>query len=127
MNRMNAEHREEVDSDLLQDNLLWHPASCKIRALVVNGDHAGKNVAFAPPIEVIRRRDCVVWIRWASLGICLPHHYEARWVGIRKRLQQCGIDDREDCRICADAESQRENRDRRKGGIFAQYSRPVAN
>ncbi len=43
-------------------------------------------------------------------------------VGVWKRLEKNSVDDTEDCGVGADAEGEREDRDRGEAGIFAQHA-----
>ena len=49
------------------------------------------------------------------------------WIWIRQRTKQNSVDDAEDCGVCADTESQRENRDDGESGILRETAYAVAH
>src|SRR2546427_5045957 len=63
----------------------------------------------------------------AAAGIeRLPHHHEARGVGVRERLEQDRVHGTEDRRGAADTDGQGENADRGEAGCGAQAGRAIA-
>jgi hypothetical protein len=67
----------------------------------------------------------VIWISYGHLAEFRPRFgklEQLRRFRIWKRSQQHGIDDAEDRGVCADAERERERRDRSKARIFCEHS-----
>ncbi len=110
--RRDAERREEVGRDVHADDFFRRARSGQVDAVVVERrDPLECRRALAPADEV-RRREHVGAARPPRVGF--PHHDQASGIAERQRLEQHRVDDREDRRVRADAQRERQHRDRRE-------------
>jgi hypothetical protein len=121
--RTDAHYLEVVAADERAPRALGGVVDGDAERLIVLGDDVEHLRAIAEVDEVgIGPR--------AALPFAVLHREDANRRGIRRQRdgpEQDGLDPREDRRVGADAEPERENRGKRKAGILQQRPKGIAN
>src|SRR5262249_40412539 len=122
--RFHSEHVQVVGRHHPALQSLWLTSARQVHRYSI-GDRSGnlrEALALLAIVQKVRRRDALLFV----VTCPSPKPQQPLRLGERQRLQQHGVDDAEDRRIRADAQAERENRDRREALVFEQHSQAEA-
>ncbi len=113
-----TEQTKVVGRHFAGGQLLWNAATREVDDVVAKSRHVLHDMCLRTPVLILRRRCAAP----RPLREGVHEHDEA--IGIRKghRLQQDGVDHREDRRIGADADRKRQDRHDREPGSLHECS-----
>ncbi len=119
--RRRAEHLEEVRRDLRADGAHRLLLLAQVEVAVLVGGDSREGVRLRAPVQKIRDGDRA----GAALRQSLVDRDEPAGLRVGQRTQEYRVDDREDGRVAANAERQRQHGDGRKPRLAPQHAETV--
>ena len=120
--RVHTYGREKIRGDEARTHLLSLANASKAEVDAASNGHRGKTAIVSLPVAKIGIGDGAKF----EVGFAFVHRDELLRMRVGQRVEEHTVDNREDGSVGADAEGQREDRDEREAGIFAQHARAIA-
>ena len=115
---MRSEHREEIRRDDLRWDLLRFLAVVVVDLVERHRGQVGQRVGLRAQVLEVEMRDGEI----PRIPLIRRRHDdERRGIGNRQRAEQHGVDQAEDRRVRADAERERQNRDRAEARALPEH------
>src|SRR5208282_4549776 len=116
--RCHTQDRKEICSHVSPGKLFWNSLAGKIeRAAKTGGSHVAKDLIARFPIREISGRGCI--LREPIGRSVFPNDDEPIRITIRKRANEDGIGNAEDCRVRSDSQGQNCHGEKSKAGALA--------
>ena len=124
--RLDAQRSEKIRSHLRCKRVLGFAVCRKSEGIAAVSRKRLNALRRALPIQIVRVRDLCARRAVVILTARLAEMEELAGFAVRQWAQQRRIDDGENGRVCADAQSHGEHRHHAKSGIFAKHAPAVA-
>src|SRR6185437_17063631 len=95
----------------------------EVEAALGHRCHPSEDGVLPLPVEEVRRRRSI--FRETKMRGIFPYHHQLFGVFEGQWPQEDGVDDAEDCAVCADAESESDDSDDRKPRVFHERAQAV--